>query len=281
MASAEASRTRHGSVDAVFVAHHRDRDAAGSLLAGALAFRVFLVMLPMLLILIAGLGLGAATGQDMNAAAARIGLTAYAVNIVKEAAGQSVWNHITALSIGSFGLFFASRSLVKALRLVHLLAWHMPVRNFATSAKHGAAAMGFAVGAVAVSVVARAIGSFGALGLLIGLILSLALFFGFWLWVSLLLPRPDGVPWTALVPGAALFAVGGQAIQTFSTYYLVGKAQHFSELYGGLGVAAVLLFWLFLIGRLMIAGAMLNATLWEKRSPEPAVESGEPPGPAR
>jgi uncharacterized BrkB/YihY/UPF0761 family membrane protein len=38
-----------------------------------------------------------------------------------------------------------------------------------------------------------------------------------------------------------------------------------SELYGALGAASAVLLWLYLIGRLVVASAVLNATLWERR----------------
>jgi uncharacterized BrkB/YihY/UPF0761 family membrane protein len=40
--------------------------------------------------------------------------------------------------------------------------------------------------------------------------------------------------------------------------------------YGVLGVAAGLLFGLFLISRLVVASAVLNATIWERRSGQAA-----------
>ena len=36
-------------------------------------------------------------------------------------------------------------------------------------------------------------------------------------------------------------------------------------MYGPLGVAAVMLLWLFIVARSMVAAAMLNATLWDRR----------------
>lgn len=38
-----------------------------------------------------------------------------------------------------------------------------------------------------------------------------------------------------------------------------------SELYGLLGVSAVLLVWLYVIARLATGAAFLNATLWDRR----------------
>ena len=274
LAKAEASRGRFRSVDAAFQSYSRDRTTAGSLLAGALAYRVFLVMLPLLLVLISGLGLGTRTTVNAQEAAKLAGLIYYAADIVKKSAGQSTWNHVVALSIGLVGLYWASRSLVKALKIVHLLAWGMPVQGIKTPVKQGLATMGFVTAAFAISAAAKAIGDFGALGWVGALLLSVLLYFGLWLYLSYLLPHPDEVSWTELAPGAALFAVGGQIIQAVTVFYLMGKAQHFSQLYGGLGVAAIILLWLYLIGRLAIAGVMLNATLWEKRKAE-VLESSD------
>jgi uncharacterized BrkB/YihY/UPF0761 family membrane protein len=67
------------------------------------------------------------------------------------------------------------------------------------------------------------------------------------------------------VPGALL--VGGFVGVTHltSAYWIAYKVQHASELYGSLGVAAGILAILYLAGRLLVASAMLNATLWDHR----------------
>jgi uncharacterized BrkB/YihY/UPF0761 family membrane protein len=44
------------------------------------------------------------------------------------------------------------------------------------------------------------------------------------------------------------------------------KTAHSSQLYGGLGAAAGLLAWLYLLGRLAIASAVVNAHLWRRKS---------------
>lgn len=36
--------------------------------------------------------------------------------------------------------------------------------------------------------------------------------------------------------------------------------------YGSLGVAAIALAWLYLLGRAVVAGAVLNVTLWERHT---------------
>jgi uncharacterized BrkB/YihY/UPF0761 family membrane protein len=86
---------------------------------------------------------------------------------------------------------------------------------------------------------------------------------GAWLGVSLLLPHADA-NWRALLPGAALVGIGHAALQFATILYLAPKLARAPALYGSLGSAATLLLWLFLVSRLMVAAAFLNATLWRR-----------------
>jgi uncharacterized BrkB/YihY/UPF0761 family membrane protein len=50
------------------------------------------------------------------------------------------------------------------------------------------------------------------------------------------------------------------------TVYVFGpRVEHSASVYGAVGVAAVMLTWLFLAARLIVASAVLNALLHERR----------------
>ena len=66
-------------------------------------------------------------------------------------------------------------------------------------------------------------------------------------------------------PGALLLAVGTELVQVVVVFYFAPKIERSSELYGVLGVSAVLLVWLYILARLATGAAFLNATLWERR----------------
>jgi uncharacterized BrkB/YihY/UPF0761 family membrane protein len=68
------------------------------------------------------------------------------------------------------------------------------------------------------------------------------------------------------VPGAILVSAGLQVLQLVTVLYVTPRLDSATAAYGALGVALVLLLWLYMLGRLVIASAMLNATLWERRS---------------
>ena len=61
---AERERRRHGSVDAVFEMADRDADVGGGIIAGALAYRLFIWMLPLALVLVGGLGIAAEAAEE-------------------------------------------------------------------------------------------------------------------------------------------------------------------------------------------------------------------------
>src|SRR5438270_89309 len=103
----------------------------------------------------------------------------------------------------------------------------------------------------------------------LGLTATLAttlVFAGAWLLASRALPHGDA-PWRALIPGAVLVGVGLEVLHVVSTYYVGNKIASASELYGSLGAAAAIIAWLYLIGRLFVASAMLNASAWERQEP--------------
>jgi uncharacterized BrkB/YihY/UPF0761 family membrane protein len=78
------------------------------------------------------------------------------------------------------------------------------------------------------------------------------------------LPHLDA-PWQALLPGALAFAIGIELFHVATVYVIAPYAEAKQGTYGALGAAAVLLLGLFIISRLVVAAAVLNATLWERR----------------
>jgi uncharacterized BrkB/YihY/UPF0761 family membrane protein len=78
------------------------------------------------------------------------------------------------------------------------------------------------------------------------------------------LPRPEGIPWTAMIPGALLMTVGILVIRLATIVYFSARIESASDLYGGLGLAGVFLAWLYLISRILVGSISLNATIWQR-----------------
>ena len=83
--------------------------------------------------------------------------------------------------------------------------------------------------------------------------------------VSVRLPH-QRTHWTALIPGALVFGVGIELLQVVIAYFITPYAIAKQGTYGALGVAAALLVTLFMISRLIVGAAVVNATLSERRA---------------
>ena len=267
-ASVLAARPRIPALDAAFDVGERDRDVAGGLLAGAVAFRLFLWLVPFALVAVTIAGwIVADASWSPDDLAKRFGIVGVAAQYVHDASTQSTTARIVVLVIGLYALLLASRSALRAVRLAHLLAWRMPIVRF-----HGStvAALWFAGGAAGLAVAAGAINSVRARDAGPGILLWLVLILVYgvaWLAASRALPHPADVPTRALVPGAIVFALGTEVLHILTVVWYANRLEHRSELYGGLGAAVVLLAWLYLLGRLMIASAVVNASLWRRSHP--------------
>jgi uncharacterized BrkB/YihY/UPF0761 family membrane protein len=266
---AEAERADHDSLDALYELVDRDSEVGGGIIAGALAYRFFIWLLPFALVLVAGLGLGAgASSESPQDAAKSLGLVGLVSSSVASAAeGSARWY---ALLIGVPILFFATRSVLRVLIGAHRLVW-TDLRAAAPrpTARATARLLVLILCFFVVSGTAQAVRehSFG-LGLLLSLLLVVP-YAGLWLLVSMRLPHRDAGP-VALVPGALLFGVGIEVIHVVSAYVIAPWSLSKQGTYGALGLAAALLVGLFLISRLMVGAAVLNATLWERQSRKPA-----------
>jgi len=92
-------------------------------------------------------------------------------------------------------------------------------------------------------------------------------FTGLWLWTSTRLPHRDA-GWVDLLPGAMTVGIGAGILQIFAAYFLAPYALQKQGTYGALGLAAAVLLSLWALGRLLLGGAEINATLWERKRRE-------------
>jgi uncharacterized BrkB/YihY/UPF0761 family membrane protein len=267
----EAGRERE-SVHLAFRAVRRDTRAGGELLACALAMRLFILLLPFTAALLAAFGLvtrsDAATAQS---ALSSFGITETAAKSVTGSAritNESLW-----LVFGGslFALVVGSKTTLRTLWTIHRLAWSEPASRPQrpwSGAFMVIVALVVLLGISLLSPVLRE--SLGLGAGIVGLGLEFLLWTGFWISVGLLLPH-GSAPWTALLPGAAVFAAGTTLLHALTTFWAAGVISHYNAAYGALGTAVAMLLWFYAFGRLIVAGAMLNAARWEHRRTAPAA----------
>jgi uncharacterized BrkB/YihY/UPF0761 family membrane protein len=235
------------------------------LLAGGLAYRLFLWLMPFGLVGAVLLSFWLDYDESgVEEAAAEFGIGAAAVASAENAVETSSTNRIVLLVVGLVLLAWFSVFFVKALQVAYALAWEVE-RPRMRRLLHAAGVfnglfLAGAGGALVLGWLREAIG----LGALAGLVGTLAVQTGIALVVMWLLPH-RAERWQDLLPGAVLLAVGTQLVHVAVVFYFAPKLERSSELYGVLGVSAVLLVWLYVLARLATGAAFLNATLWERR----------------
>ena len=183
------------------------------------------------------------------------------VATVGRAASQAGRATPILLAIGLVLMLWASRGVLKALRLVSALAWGMrpaplrsPIRS--TLATAGILALLSLYGFIVAPLYGGSLlGDVGATLLATTGIVAIAT------WAADTLPQPDRVGWFNLIPGGILFALGVEALRLASTMYFAGKLERVDDLYGAMGFAAVFMAYLYLGARLAVLGLMANAAL--------------------
>jgi uncharacterized BrkB/YihY/UPF0761 family membrane protein len=239
----------------------------GMLLASAIAFRTFLWLMPLAL-LAAGLltGIGRSYPSVAERAQRTTGVTAVARQQIVAAlqdGGQSWW---VAVVVGLAGFLWTTRTLMRNLIQATAHIWDAPTRRqpqrhviISSLIFAGAWLMlFFAFGLVSTLDIL-------AVGIIATFITQVTLSTLVWLVISLRLPdRRES--WTDLLPGCFLFGLGLSLMQLVGRFYLPARFEHSSQLYGSLGVAAVILVWLLLLGHLTTISALVNRVWFDYRA---------------
>lgn len=266
-AQADEARARHSSLDLGLGLVERDSAIGGGLLAGALAYRLFVFLLPTTLLLVSGLGLYAGSvDKSPGKVAEEAGLHGLIASEVSASASGRHRGIVFLLMVPA--VLYAMVTLYRAIAKVHAIAWHGSGRRARITGR------GVAVFAAALLLQLVALEIVGwvrrndQVGGLAALLLYLALASGAWLAVSAQLPHRD-VRWQRLLPGALLFGVGLLFVNIFNVYITTRLVENRANTYGALGIATALLFSLVLVGRLIVVSAELNASLSEPRTRKP------------
>jgi uncharacterized BrkB/YihY/UPF0761 family membrane protein len=256
----------------------RDRDIGGGLLAGAIAFRLFVWLTAFVVLIMAGLGFVHAGNGDPAAALAGSSVTEVAAEQINQTAAEVRDTRWLLLVGGLYALFSTSRTMVRALWTTSALAMGQPVTRPPLVRGVLVYNAGMAVLLATVSGADRVRDASPGPGIVVT-VAAVVVFLGA-TWLAMHWMAGPDVGGREVLPGAALVAVGLQLMHLVATLYLPAKLQRASQTYGTLGTAIVLLLWLYLMGRLVVAGAVLNATLrGTPARPSPAELGSRPGGP--
>jgi membrane protein len=248
-------------VDIALSIYQRDKDAAGTVVSSAVAFRLFLFFVPMLLFVVGMVGLFSDLVTPAVVDEARItGNVAQQIDGALDQKGSGRW--IAALA-GLTGMATTGRTLAKALSQASCLAWQLPVSAKASIRTIGVV-VGLIVGVGLTSMLTNRLNDqfgVGVAGLsytALGAVYTVV----FWL-LYLFLPRSPSDR-SALLPGALLVGATIASLQALSQLYLPSRFERASELYGTIGVTVVILGWFFIMGRVIVLAMTINACVFER-----------------
>ena len=249
-------------VDVVLGTLRKDRQGAGWVLSSALAFRLFLFFLPLLLVTIgvAGFASEVVDAHSANQAAGISGGLAKEVTAAFQQPGLTRW---FAVLLGLFGVLVAGRSLSRVLYAASATAWGLPVGRRAPLRAVGAVAGLVATIGVIAILVNRVREAAGLGPATLSFVPALVIYAFAWLGVSMFLPRSTRDP-GALLPGSLLVALTITVMHAVSEFYLPDRLDRASQLYGAFGTTVVTLGWFFILGRAVILSMELNAAIYDR-----------------
>jgi uncharacterized BrkB/YihY/UPF0761 family membrane protein len=233
----------------------------GTLMASALAFCLYLWLMPLAL-LTAGIlaGLSASNAAENTTKVAGITGSASREIISALQDGHKAW--WIAVLVGAFGTLWGATSVVRCAVLVHAHTWQVPVprrgprHKIITALVFIGAWFGLAVIGAATPRLDQAVPG----GLILAIVADVGISTVVWLGVSVRLPHVREA-WYDLLPGCVLFGVAFAVLHTLTRVYLPSRLEHSSQLYGVLGVAGALLAWLLIFGQVIVGAALVN-TVW-------------------
>jgi uncharacterized BrkB/YihY/UPF0761 family membrane protein len=242
-----------------------ERDLGGGLIAGGVAFRVFLWLVPFGLVVAALLSFWSGYDQGgLERASRELGVGATAAQAAAEALEASDRNRGLVLLLGLGALVWFTLGAVRALILAHALAWQLKPprirRPLHAIALFNGLFVLVALASAGLAWLREQLGSPALLGTLLTLAISTAVALSA-MWF---LPR-RATSVRELLPGALLVAGGGVLVNVAVVFYFAPRLGRSEETYGAFGAAATMLIWLYVISRLVTVAAFLNSTLWLRR----------------
>ena len=256
---AEEARERSRSAGVAFDLRDRDLTVNGRLLAGAIAFQSFLFTVPVMAGL-AALGLLHTGPGEWKGG---LGLFAREMTNTIDATTTS---RIVTLIASIFAGAWAGFGLLRSVRAVSAMVWNVPPGKLQLRRPLVGAFLGAFAIVVGFQIVCGRFLSGMSGSIVVVPLVSVCANAGAWMLLFSFLPRPVRTTWRDLLPGAVVFGIGMGALQLFTRTYETGHLARASGRYGSLGIAVVMLAWLYFGARLLVLAPEVAATLFDRRT---------------
>ena len=258
-------RERFGLVRVLTDLVERSVAEGGTVVAGLLAYRLFVLLLPIGAIVVAVAGFDQLAASD---AADQLGLGKWIASTIARAGQDAEQSRVPLLLTGVVGFGFASWGLLGSLQYAAAVAWRIPTRRFPRKGRAVVRLAGSVlvfVGVLYLSILVRRAGVVAGLAATgANFLAATVAFFG----LSWILPHRCRA-WFWLLPGAVVGAFGVLGLQLVATYYLPRELSSSSQTYGTLGLALAVLTYLYLLGLLTWLVVLVDVVLWDRYRDEP------------
>jgi uncharacterized BrkB/YihY/UPF0761 family membrane protein len=234
----------------------------GSVLAGHLAYRVFLFMVPFALLLVGGLGFASSSGVDVEDGSERVRLGQAIASVMASAGDQAQSSHIQLLIFGTFGTLVACFGLLKALQIVFAQSWGTEVPRTGRFGLLWRLLAGTLLLVASIGLRQWLNRSNIVLTMTVGMV-AVAINAGLVLGLSWLLPRRTS-RFVDLVPGALVGGIAFAGLHIAGIVYFPDRIARASSLYGSFGVVLVVLLYLFLVGQILVFSAVANSVWYDR-----------------
>jgi uncharacterized BrkB/YihY/UPF0761 family membrane protein len=254
-------------------------DVNGVVLAGHLAFRAFTFLLPVAVVVVAVAGFATSAGQDPGATADnQLKLGQALADSLRTAGRDASTSPYHVALVALLGLMLGALGLLSGLNYVYREAWQIEERKLEGKFTK---LLRFIFAFVLIMALLSGASALRNGGFLIGVAGTLgmsAVFFFAFLGLGLIMPRRCE-EWYWLVPGSIVGAAAFVGLQAFATFYLPRHLTSLSETYGALGLAVVLIGYLFLLGHVVVASALASAVWFDDRHAQQALPPAPSPAP--
>jgi uncharacterized BrkB/YihY/UPF0761 family membrane protein len=242
----------------IVLAYERFRRLNGSILAASIAFRVFLFLVPLTLTLVGLAGYSAASGNDLDKDADRLGSAL--ASTVAQAGSDSKRSWWVLVLVGAVTMLTTASSLFSTLSRSSAQLWEM-WEYHPTPARERARFVGGLLLTLAYLLLSRWLRTGFAVGVVLHVV-SIAAHVVLAVLLLAFLPN-RAAHWRDLLPGALVASAGLVGINVFMVVWLPHKLASLSATYGALGVAVATLSFLALIGYLLVASILTNV-IWQE-----------------
>jgi uncharacterized BrkB/YihY/UPF0761 family membrane protein len=235
-------RAAGGPLDVVARIWERDHENFGSVLGSAVAFRLFLFLFALIVLSVGAGALLLGQGWVGDGLADDLGITGTIATEVDEALREGESAGLLLVIGGLISTAWAGKNLAVTLAAASASAWRLTRPAGMTSVR----TVGVVIAVIAVIAIVATV---------IRLVQDAS--------GVIVLPRATRDP-SALLPGALLVGAIFAALGWVSQFYLVPRLESGSEALGGIGIAGVILGWLFIASRIMVGSLAVNAVLYER-----------------